>query len=162
MLTRRLEVRLPVEGDRSSFVALFCDEHFMVFSDGVYTLDGANERFDHMMRRAAEFPFAKQCIIDRSTGTIVGYSGVDLIEFEGETQFEFGYRLALSARGKGYATEAGLVLLELMSESFTGEVLAMIAPTNVASAAVIGRLGFTFWKQAPIGDYIDDIYRRSV
>jgi hypothetical protein len=33
MLTERLEVRLPVEGDRSAFVALFCDEHFMAIDD---------------------------------------------------------------------------------------------------------------------------------
>jgi RimJ/RimL family protein N-acetyltransferase len=162
MFTSRLEIRLPDECDRSAFSVLFCDEHFIAFSDGVYTRAGAEERFDHMLQRALEFAFAKQSVIDRSTGELVGYSGADVIEFEGQTRFEFGYRLALSARGKGYATEAWLAILDLMSEHFSGEVLAFIAPTNQRSMAVIGRLGFDFWKLAPVGDYIDRVYRRSL
>src|SRR5437879_4768610 len=100
VLTARLELRLPRAADRARFVELFCDAEFMVFSDGVHTVESAHRRFDEMLVRAEELGFAKQPVIERATGRIVGYSGVNWIAFEGEQRLEFGYRLVPDARGK--------------------------------------------------------------
>jgi RimJ/RimL family protein N-acetyltransferase len=162
MLTARLEVRPPEERDRERFVELFCDEAFMVFSDGVLDRPAANRRYDEMLQRGQELPFAKQPIIERQTDTIVGYSGVNWFEFEGERRLEFGWRLVPEARGRGFATEAGRAVLSMAHGSFRGEILAMIDPTNHPSANVAGKLGFVFWKQAVIDDYLDDLYRLHV
>jgi RimJ/RimL family protein N-acetyltransferase len=142
-------------------VRLFCDERFMVFS-GVLDAEGANRRFDEMLQRAAELPFAKQPVIERATGSMVGYSGVDVFEFEGQRRLEFGYRLVPGARGQGYATEAGLALLSLAEETFVGEILAMIDPRNAQSQNVARKLGFAFWKQAVVNGYLDNLYRLQV
>lgn len=162
MLTERLEIRPGLEADRARFVELFCDPEFMVFSAGVHDADSANTRFDAMLRTAAEVPFAKQAVIERSTTTIVGYSGVAWFEFEGARRLEFGYRLVPEARGRGYATEAGRALLALATETMRGELLAMIDPTNHASSNVITKLGFAFWKQAEVDGFIDDLYRLTL
>jgi len=162
MLTARLEIRLPEERDRARFVDLFCDDAFMVFSGGVLDHAAADRRFDEMLQRAEELSFAKQPVIERATGTIVGYSGVNWFEFEGERRLEFGWRLVPEARGKGYATEAGREILTLAKASFRGELLAMIDPTNHASANVARKLGFVFWKQAVVDDWLDDLYRVGV
>jgi RimJ/RimL family protein N-acetyltransferase len=162
MLTARLEVRLPRESDRARFVELFCDEDFMAFSLGVLTPDTAHDRFDGMLARGAELPFAKQPVIERSTGIIVGYAGVDWFEFEGRRRLEFGYRLVPEARGLGYATEAGGAVLAIAAEVHRGEILAIIEPTNHASQNVAGKLGFTFWKQAVVAGYLDNLYRRRI
>jgi RimJ/RimL family protein N-acetyltransferase len=161
MLTERLEVRPPTEADRDRFVELFRDPAFMVFSDGVHELDSAHARFDGMLRTAREVPFGKQPVIVRSTSTIVGYSGVAWFEFEGVRRLEFGYRLVPDARGFGYATEAGRAVLVRAAETFRGELLAMVDPTNDPSIGVITKLGFTFWKQAEIDGYVDNLYRRT-
>jgi hypothetical protein len=58
-----------------------------------------------MLTRGAELTFAKQPVIEGSTGIIVGYVGVDWFDFEGRRRLEFGYRLASEVRGLGYATE---------------------------------------------------------
>lgn len=158
-MTPRLEVRLPTELDRDRFVALFCDEEFMVFSAGVLTTSAAHDRFDAMLLRGQERAFAKQPVIERSTGTIVGYSGVDWFDFEGRRRLEFGYRLVPEARGVGYATEAGRAVLATAAETFRGKILAMIDPRNLASQNVARKLGFTFWKQATVDGYLDNIYR---
>ena len=162
VLTPRLEVRLPVEADRERFVQLFGDERFMVFSAGVLDSDSAHRRFDEMLERAAELPFAKQPVIERRTGSIVGYSGVNSFEFEEQRHLEYGYRLVPEARGKGYATEAGRALLTLAEETFSGEILAMIDPTNVLSQNVTHKLGFVFWKQAVVDGFLDNLYRLQV
>jgi len=161
VLTERLELRAPQEDDRDRFVELFQDSEFMVFSDGVHDLDAAHARFDVMLRTANDVPFAKQPVIERATGTIIGYSGVAWFEFEGARRLEFGYRLVPEARGRGFATEAGRALLARAAETFRGELLAMVDPTNAPSIGVITKLGFTFWKQAEIDGYVDNIYRRA-
>ena len=120
----------------------------MVFSGGTLSVDGAHERFDRMLARAAELPFAKQPVIERSSGSNVGYCGVDRFEFEGELRLEFGYRLVVAARGRGYATEAGEAVLAIAGANFTGELIAMIDPRNAPSSNVITKLGFTWWKRA--------------
>jgi RimJ/RimL family protein N-acetyltransferase len=161
VLTARLEVRSPVEADRCRFVALFQDPAFMEFSDGVHDLASANARFDTMLQTAERVPFAKQPIVVRSSGVIVGYSGAAWFEFEGALRLEFGYRLVPWARGHGYATEASLALLTVASASFRGELLAMIDRRNTASKGVIEKLGFAFWKLADIDGYCVELYRRS-
>jgi RimJ/RimL family protein N-acetyltransferase len=162
VLTDRLEIRPPRQADRERFVELFCNDDFMIFSAGVLAAEEAHDRFDKMVLRAEELSFAKQPVIERSTGLIIGYSGVDWFDFEGEQRLEFGYRLVPGARGKGYATEASRAVLALAAETFCDEVLAMIDPTNKASQGVARKLGFTFWKQAIIDGYLDNIYRLRV
>ena len=162
VLTERLQIRLPVEGDRLRFVELFQDPVYMEFSAGVHDLASANTRFDVMLQTAERVAFAKQPIIDRTSGEIVGYSGAAWCEFEGAPRLEFGYRLVPGARGQGYATEAGLAVLDVAAESFRGELLAMIDRQNVASKGVIGKLGFEFWKIGEIDDgYQVEVYRRT-
>lgn len=158
MLTSRLEVRLPIEADRRRFVELFCDEQFMVFSAGALDHDAADRRFDEMLVRARELPFAKQPLIDRRTGLIIGYSGVNRFDFEAQPRLEFGYRLIPEARGRGFATEAGRALLAIAAETFSGEIFAIIDPTNIPSQNVATKLGFAFWKQAVVSGFLDDLY----
>jgi RimJ/RimL family protein N-acetyltransferase len=162
MLTPRLEVRLPRESDRARFVQLFCDEDFMVFSSGVLTPDTAHRRFDGMLTNGSDLPFAKQPVVERSTGTIVGYAGVDWFDFEGRRRLEFGYRLVPEARSLGYATEASRAVLAKAAESFSGEILAVIDPANHSSQNVSAKLGFTFWKEAIVAGYLVNVYRQRI
>ena len=159
LITDRLEIRLPVEGDRARFVELFGDDEFMIYADGPMDRAAANARFDGMLERAAELPFAKQPIVERATDTVLGYTGVNRFEFCGEQRLEWGYRLIPEARGKGYATEAGLALMNVARQHFQGEILAMVDPRNEPSQKVIAKLGFDFWKLAVIQGYLDRLYR---
>ena len=65
-------------------------------------------------------------------------------------------------RGLGYATGASQTLLAKAQETYAGELLAIIALDNLASQNVCRKLGFTFWKQAPIEGYIANLYTLSV
>jgi RimJ/RimL family protein N-acetyltransferase len=48
------------------------------------------------------------------------------------------------------------------AETYRGEILAIIDPTNNASQNVATKLGFTFWKQAVVAGYLDNLYRRHI
>jgi RimJ/RimL family protein N-acetyltransferase len=161
-LTPRLDVRCPTELGRRRFVDLFCNEAFMAFSGGALAADQAHARFDCMLARRAELSFAKQPIVERCSGVVIGYTGVDWIEFDGGRWLEWGYRLVPEARGKGYATEASLALLEVARNDYAGEVLGIIHPDNRASQNVIRKLGFAYWKQAPVQGDLRNLYRLHV
>ena len=160
--TARLLVRLPREADRDRLVELFCDEDFMVFSPGVLTEEEANGKFDHMIAVCESVPFGKQPVVELSSGLVVGYTGVDYIDFEGKTWLEWGYRLVPQCRGLGYATEASQALLAKAHQAPAGEILAIIAPDNLASQNVCRKLGFAFWKQAPVDGDLRNLYTLTV
>ncbi len=156
--TARLVVRPPREADRERFVELFGDADYMVFYPEVLDAAEASARFDHMVEVCRAVPFGKQPVIERSSGLIVGYTGVDYIDVEGRTWLEWGYRLIPERRGLGYATEASRALLARAHQTYRGELLAIIAPDNLASQNVAGKLGFTFWKQAPVDGDLRNLY----
>jgi RimJ/RimL family protein N-acetyltransferase len=162
VMTQRLLVRPPRQADRERFVELFRDEDFMAFSPGVLGEEDAGDRFDHMVAVCRTIPFGKQPVVERSSGLIVGYTGVDHIDFAGRTWLEWGYRLVPECRGRGYATEASEALLARAHQTYAGDVLAIIAPDNLASQNVCRKLGFTFWRQAAVEGDLRNLYLLSV
>jgi RimJ/RimL family protein N-acetyltransferase len=161
MQTPRLEVRLPREQDRARFVELFASDEFMVFA-GALDSAGANTRFDAMLARAHEVPFAKQPVIEQASGVIVGYTGVDRFVYDGNEWLEYGCRLVTTARGKGYATEAGQALLTAAAQTFEGTLLGMVDSDNHPSQRVIAKLGFSFWKQDRVAGRRTHLYRLAL
>ncbi|MFC5249179.1 GNAT family N-acetyltransferase [Streptomyces nigrescens] len=90
----------------------------------------------------------------RATGEFIGFTGLDPVdEHMPFTGVEAGWRLARSAWGNGYATEAGEAAL---SFGFTTlglpEILAVTMATNLPSQAVMRRLGMT---RDPADDFDD-------
>lgn len=81
----------------------------------------------------------------RATGEFVGFAGLDQVDdglpFEG---VEIGWRLARSAWGHGYATEAALTVLDYGFDVLElPEILAVTTATNLRSQAVMSRIGMT-------------------
>jgi len=150
--TDRLIIRPPVEDDRARFIELFTNDAFTVYS-GDHDVESANSRFDHMLHMAAVVPYAKQPVIEQSSGTIVGYTGVDVVRFDGINRLEWGWRLVTEARGQGLATEAVSALLAVADESDDGEMLCLINPDNQASRRVAEKVGFHWLRRL---DWMDD------
>jgi RimJ/RimL family protein N-acetyltransferase len=158
LVTPRLEVRPPAEADRQRFVDLMCDDQFMIFFDGARTAEQAHRWFDHMLAVCDEVPFGKQPVIERASGVIVGYVGVDWFDLDHEPRLEWGYRLAPQYRGLGYATEASRALLGEAAATFSGEIFALIHRDNRPSQNVARKLGFGFLKRTVIGGKLLNLY----
>ncbi|MEO1059277.1 MAG: GNAT family N-acetyltransferase [Actinomycetota bacterium] len=144
--TERLVVRAPLEADRERFIELFTDEAFMVFATDSLDADSANSRFDAMVAFARSVPYAKQPILERATGTIIGYTGVGTILIDGLDRLEWGWRLARDVRGQGYAVEATTALLDFADTHHDGEMLCIIASENTPSMRVAEKVGFRPWR----------------
>jgi RimJ/RimL family protein N-acetyltransferase len=143
--TDRLVLRGWREADLGPWAAMNADpvvrEHF----PGVLTpeqSDASVARFQADLDRRGWGWWAVEV---RATGEFIGFAGLDPVE-EGMpfTGVEAGWRLARSAWGHGYATEAGLGVVRFGFESLDlSEILAVTTATNLRSQAVMRRLGMT-------------------
>ncbi|MFD7416419.1 GNAT family N-acetyltransferase [Kitasatospora purpeofusca] len=81
----------------------------------------------------------------RETGEFIGFAGLDDIDYEAPfAGVEIGWRLARSAWGRGYATEAARAVLAFGFDTLElPEILAVTTATNLRSQAVMTRLGMT-------------------
>jgi RimJ/RimL family protein N-acetyltransferase len=138
---------------------LFTDASFMVFSGDLCDVPSAHARFDRMRHNATNLNFSKRPVIERATDLVLDYCGIAPFSYNGEQRLEFGFRLCSDARGKGYATEAGLALLDDARACSSGVLLAMVDPGNTPSINVINKLGFSFCEQAHIDGFPANIYQ---
>lgn len=85
-------------------------------------------------------------------GELIGHGGLRVIpEFDGQT--ELLYALHPDAWGKGYVTELGRVALRYGFERRgLPSVFAITKPDNLASQAVMKRLGMTYRKRVTYRD----------
>jgi RimJ/RimL family protein N-acetyltransferase len=90
----------------------------------------------------------------RATGELIGFAGLDQVDPDMPfTGVEIGWRLARSAWGRGFATEAALTVLDYAFDTLElPEVLALTTATNLRSQAVMRRIGMT---RDPADDFDD-------
>jgi RimJ/RimL family protein N-acetyltransferase len=90
----------------------------------------------------------------RESGRFVGFAGLDDVDEEMPfTGVEIGWRLARSAWGHGYATEAALACLDFgFARLGLTEILALTTAGNLRSQAVMRRIGMT---RDPAEDFDD-------
>ncbi|MEU3955243.1 GNAT family N-acetyltransferase [Streptomyces achromogenes] len=90
----------------------------------------------------------------RGTGEFIGFAGLDPVD-DGMpfTGVEIGWRLARSAWGQGYATEAARAVLAYGFDTLgLPEILAVTTSTNHRSQAVMRRIGMI---RVPADDFDD-------
>jgi RimJ/RimL family protein N-acetyltransferase len=140
--TDRLLLRTWRDGDRDAFAALHADPEVMV--DAVAPLDRgeSDAKFDRYVACWDAVGYGRWCV--ETSAAFVGYVGV-MPSMPGHPlgpHTEIGWRLARSAWGHGYATEAAKSALDdVFTRCELTEVLAYTAPDNLRSQAVMGRLG---------------------
>jgi RimJ/RimL family protein N-acetyltransferase len=79
----------------------------------------------------------------RATGEFIGMAGLDAVDEDTPVDgVEIGWRLARSAWGHGYATEAAVAVLDYaFNQLGLTEILSITTLDNVRSQAVMRRLG---------------------
>lgn len=81
-------------------------------------------------------------IMDARSGDLVGCCGVD--DWSKADVAQVGYWIAASARGRGYATRALILLTRWLFELGAARVVLTIVAENKASVAVARRAGFVY------------------
>lgn len=169
--TDRLLLRGWRESDLAPWAAMNADPEVRRYFPGVLTQEESDASVARFQRDLQTRGWGWWAVEVRETGEFVGFTGLDPVEDElPVTGVEAGWRLARSAWGRGYATEAGRAVLEFGFDSLDlPEIVAITTATNLPSQAVMRRLGMT---RDPADDFDDPtvppgplrpsvVYRRS-
>lgn len=145
--TDRLVLRSFVPEDLDALVPLHEEESFWHFPLGRGQTKAETEEFlERTLARYVEEGLGVHAVIERSSGLLAGWAGLSVPHFLPEVlpAVEVGWRLGSAFRGRGYATEAGAATIRWGFESLNlDRVVSIYEPGNVASAAVMERLGLT-------------------
>jgi RimJ/RimL family protein N-acetyltransferase len=95
------------------------------------------------LRDYAVHGYGRMAVIEKSSGRLVGFSGLKYLEDLREV--DIGYRFLPDCWGKGYATESASALMEQgRREHGVRRIVGMAHPDNAASIHVLEKLGLRF------------------
>jgi RimJ/RimL family protein N-acetyltransferase len=146
--TERLVLRPWAETDRAPFVAMMADPEVAYWLGGVPDNAAADAAFDRILAFIAEHGPSQFVIRDKLDGAFLGGVGLRRVPMEWRHPMsghvEVGWRLARSAWGQGYATEAAAAAMAWGFDAQDTEVIhSWTARANTRSEAVMRRLGMT-------------------
>lgn len=144
-------LRPIVAGDRDALIPLLMNAEFMAFSpSGAMSQAQAAKRFDSFVDGYEAKGIGKLAILNKESGELIGYCGLEPCHLDGEDIIELGYRLKTSARGRGYTFEAAGAVLDNWVKSGTvpRTVHAFTEPDNEVSIHILKKLGFHFIRHS--------------
>lgn len=151
--TERLVLRRWRPADREPFAALNADPEVMEHFPDPLTREQSDALADVIEARFEEQGFGLWALEVAGSGRFIGFAGLSVPRFEAHftPAVEIGWRLARSAWGRGYATEAaGRALVHAFEEAGLAEVVSFTTVGNLRSQAVMWRIGM---RHDPGGDF---------
>ena len=140
------------EGDLGLVEQLFGDPRMMQHLGGAQP---AAQNRQRLLRYAAPDSGTFK-IVDLDSGDGVGFVGFWALEWQGEHVLETGWSVIPAFQGRGIATAAAELVVDLARASERPDDVhalhAFPAVENIASNALCQRLGFTFLKATVFGD----------
>ena len=144
--TERLLLREWLDGDREPFAALNADPEVAEYLGGPLDRAGSDRLVDRIRARWRSDGHGLWAVERLDDGLFIGFVGLAAPSFDAPFTpcVEVGWRLARSAWGQGFATEAAREAVRFGFEELgLEEIVSFTVPANVRSRAVMERLGMT-------------------
>lgn len=142
--TERLIVRPLTHEDVPALTEILSDPEVMKYSlRGVCDEEATRQFIDWCLRCYESYGVGPWALVEKGTGTLMGFCGVgpELVDDVEETNL--GYRLAQQYWNQGFATEAAQGVMRYVFEQKHSEsVVVIIEPEHVASVRVTEKSGF--------------------
>ena len=145
-LTRRLMLRQCRDEDRTPFALLNADPLVMEHLPALLTRDQSDALVDRWSERIKRDGYGLWAVEIRASNEFIGYVGLASPTWEAAFTpcTEIGWRLARSAWGYGYATEAANAALATAFGAIgLGDVVSFTTKSNLRSQHVMQRIGMT-------------------
>lgn len=146
LTTERLLMRRWRQADREPFAAMNADHDVMRHFPAVLERAASDAFLDRLEARFETQGFGLWALERRDTGDFIGFTGLNPMPpgVPHAGGMEVGWRLATSAWGQGFATEAGRAAVDLAFGPLGfDELWSMTAVSNLPSQRVMQRLGMT-------------------
>ena len=138
----RVFIRTPTAGDRDELIAL--NRASRILHREWASPPVTTEEYDRYLERCGQQDFVGMLICRKRDGAIVGVAELGQIVYGAFKNAYLGYYAGTPFAGSGYMTEGiSLVLDHAFNRLRLHRVEANIQPDNVASIALVKRLGFT-------------------
>jgi RimJ/RimL family protein N-acetyltransferase len=144
--TARLLLRRWREADQVPFAVLNADPMVMEYLPGKLTRPESDGLIARIEAGFEDHGYGLWALEVRATGEFVGFTGLAVPSFDAHftPAVEVGWRLARSAWGNGYATEAGLASIAFgFRDAGLEEIVSLTSAANLRSRAVMTRIGMT-------------------
>ncbi len=151
--TGRLVLRAPVDADRDAIAAINADPKVGAWLGGVRDRAESDGFVDRVQAHFARHGFGFYVVERRADRRVIGLTGIWNVPDEVAPlagQVEIGWRFEPDAWGQGYATEAARAALDYGFDLSIDEIIAFTARANLASQAVMRRLGMV---HDPVRDF---------
>lgn len=151
--TERLRLRRWRAADREPFAALNADPEVMEYFPDRLTREQSDRLLERIEADFERCGYGLWALETRADGEFIGFTGLSSVPFEAHftPAVEVGWRLARSAWGRGYATEAaGAALAFGFDDVGLSEIVSFAVTGNARSRAVMERIGM---EHDPTGDF---------
>lgn len=152
LVTERLALREMTDADAAFILRLLNDEAFLrnIGDRGVRSEDDARRYIATGPRESyARHGFGLWVVERRGDGVPIGICG--LLKRDALTDVDLGFALLPEYRAGGYAGEAAAATIRhARDQAGLTRLVAIVAPGNTRSAALLGRLGFGFERRVRI------------
>jgi RimJ/RimL family protein N-acetyltransferase len=143
--TERLILRAFRDEDREAFAAINADPRVADWLGGVRDRAASDDLVDRINANIARLGYDFWAAERKADGAVIGMIGLRMELHDPPAPcVEMGWRLAVEAQGQGLATEGARAALGWgFANLDADEILAWTADSNVASQAVMRRIGMT-------------------
>ncbi|WP_020578122.1 GNAT family N-acetyltransferase [Actinopolymorpha alba] len=144
--TERLILRRWRDSDLEPFAALNSDPDVMEHFPALMTREESDDLVARIESAFPERGFGLWALEVQGAGEFIGFTGLSVPSFDAHftPAVEVGWRLARSAWGRGYASEAARAALAFgFDPAGLTEIVSFTATTNLRSQAVMRRIGMT-------------------
>jgi RimJ/RimL family protein N-acetyltransferase len=146
LMTGRLVLRRWRDSDREPFAALNADPRVMEHFPDMLSREQSDAMIDRIESMFDDQGFGLWAVEVAGSGEFIGFTGLSVPRFEAPFMpaVEVGWRLARSAWGYGYASEAARRALDVAFDDLgRSEIVSFTTTANTRSAAVMERIGMT-------------------
>lgn len=161
--TERLNLRTVEAGDAPFYLELVNDPSWIanIGDRGIRTLDGARTAIEEgPMAMQARLGYSLYVVERRSDGAAMGLCG--LIKRDILPDTDIGYAISPAYWGHGYAYEAAAAVVQHARGALgLPRLLAITSPDNMASNALLRKLGLSLVEQVKLEGWDEDsnLYR---
>jgi RimJ/RimL family protein N-acetyltransferase len=114
----------------------------------VHSIADAEGFIQKLRKSYDEYGFGFYVAVEQSSSQVVGLCG--LIKRPELEHVDLGFAFLPAARGKGYAQESSLSIIEFAKKKGLKDLMGIVDPKNSSSSRVLEKIGMSFLKKSRV------------
>lgn len=146
--TNRLKFKMIQEEDiQMLHQNIFTDSNVMrfAFSEKIFSKEESNKFINQYFAKEIDSKIGLYPIFLKDNNILIGFGGILEFEYLNQKEYEFGFIIANSFWGQGYATEIGQAQINFAFENLQlRQIFALTNKENISSKKVLEKLNMKY------------------